>query len=1292
MPTYSIHKSKEQILRDRRKRKENRWGFRGTRKTQRKQQYFNTPLAIILSFLLVLAQSASIIGGLNIALGNNLDVGLSQVTQAAELDGYQQRFRQTTRGEIVFSGNALGLNTFQNIPDNPINGSIDTFTTTDATLQTPGFPSGTTTDWTQNSSMAVVDIPDDALILYAELIWGANYRNISNTLNIEAQIDTPVTLNTPTGPNTITPDPATASETDYGYIRTAEVTELIAPGGGQFTVGGVPAIIDPLDKSGNYAGWTLAVVYSQADLPIRNLTFYTGSESVFTNRQDGNTVEVTGFGTPLQGDFEGKLWISTQEGDSDLVGDQFLFGETEGTMSPISGPNNLADNFFAAQINGADGTVDTRGTFGVRNQDLGTSAGGRRHGFDITAVDITDRMQNGQTQAFIKGTSSGDIYVINGLGVQIDVNAPNPLVTIERDKEFVRVGETIRYDISVTNDGIIDGQNPNLNSLIPEGTDLVPGTFTIDGVPTDLDPAVPIDIDDIAPGETQTYSYEVRVNTLPPSNVFENEAFVEYSYTPIAGADVVTEQTFSSKVVTFGLAPVGLPPVAENDAETTQPDTPVTLDVVANDSDPDGNLSIPSIFITTPPTNGTATVDTTTGQSTYTPNPGFTGEDTYVYNICDTEGLCDDATVTITIRELTPPIAEDDSATTRQGEPVNIPILTNDTDPINDPITADQLTVTTPPAFGTVTIDPTTLEAVYTPSDPAYIGPDQFIYELCNEDGCDPATVDITMSERIIPDAVDDTATTKENTPVDLPLLDNDTPGNGAAFDTSTLAVVDTAQPQNGTVTIDQTSGVATYTPNQGFLGDDTFQYTICNDQSECDTATATITVEAILPPDAVDDSAVTDEQTPVVIPVLDNDTPGDGPLDPSTTTILDNPANGTVVVDDTTGEITYTPNPGFTGEDTFVYEICDDNAKCDSANVSVLVDPVLPPTANPDTINTLKNEPVEVPILDNDVDPLDGLTNDDFQSITTPPANGTAEFDPVTGRVLYTPNTDYVGSDTFNYEICNADGCSETTVSVNIAAPEAPDAVDDVADTLANVPVNVPVLSNDTPGTDRVLDPTTLQVTTPPTNGTAVIDTTTNDIIYTPSPDFTGSDQLSYEICNDANECDIANVLITVSEPPRPDAVEDSAVTPQDTPILIPILNNDDLPEGTDPANVTFLLDPENGTITYDPVNGVTYTPNPGFTGEDRFVYKICTPFDTCDSAEVKVTVTPINQAPANPAPTNPPRRGQVLGASEVVDQGNLPRTGGAEEFAANLMIAIGLLASMGFFTSLYFAKSKNN
>ncbi len=136
----------------------------------------------------------------------------------------------------------------------------------------------------------------------------------------------------------------------------------------------------------------------------------------------------------------------------------------------------------------------------------------------------------------------------------------------------------------------------------------------------------------------------------------------------------------------------------------------------------------------------------------------------------------------------------------------------------------------------------------------------------------DDPTVTVFPADTAI-DAVDDTASTDEDTPVTVDILANDTgiPDNG------TLTVTD---PANGTIVIndggtpdDPSDDTVTYTPDTGFNGTDTFEYTVCDAMDNCDTATVTVTVGTPPMLDVVDDTASTDEDTPVTVDILANDT-----------------------------------------------------------------------------------------------------------------------------------------------------------------------------------------------------------------------------------------------------------------------------------------------------------------------------------------------------------------------------------------------------------------------------------
>ncbi|MCF2970116.1 DUF4347 domain-containing protein, partial [Synechococcus sp. Nb3U1] len=222
-------------------------------------------------------------------------------------------------------------------------------------------------------------------------------------------------------------------------------------------------------------------------------------------------------------------------------------------------------------------------------------------------------------------------------------------------------------------------------------------------------------------------------------------------------------------------------PIADDDSAVTSGVTPVVIDVLANDQGVTFDLDPTSVTITTPASNGTVSVNPLTGEITYTPNPSFTGTDTFVYQVCDTGFLtiqptCDTATVTVTV-ESVGPTANDDTATTPANTAVTIPVLGNDIAGTN-PLDPTSVTITTPPSNGTVSVNPLTGEITYTPN-PSFTGTDTFVYEVCDNGStplCDTATVTVTV-ESVGPTANDDTATTPANTAVTIPVLGNDIAG-----------------------------------------------------------------------------------------------------------------------------------------------------------------------------------------------------------------------------------------------------------------------------------------------------------------------------------------------------------------------------------------------------------------------------------------------------------------------------------------------------------------------------------
>ena len=128
------------------------------------------------------------------------------------------------------------------------------------------------------------------------------------------------------------------------------------------------------------------------------------------------------------------------------------FGPTAATRVAVSGPNNPVNNFFASQINGDTGALNTSGTFGTRNHPVGSALSGGRQSWDITNVDISTTLVNSQTSAVAQGTSNQDQYVISSLAMQINVGSPSfPVAVKSVDKAVTFVGDTLLYTVTLNN-------------------------------------------------------------------------------------------------------------------------------------------------------------------------------------------------------------------------------------------------------------------------------------------------------------------------------------------------------------------------------------------------------------------------------------------------------------------------------------------------------------------------------------------------------------------------------------------------------------------------------------------------------------------------------------------------------------------------------------------------------------------------------------------------------------------------------------------------------------------------
>jgi large repetitive protein len=864
---------------------------------------------------------------------------------------------------------------------------------------------------------------------------------------------------------------------------------------------------------------------------------------------------------------------------------------------------------------------------------------------DLTSITITEQPNNGtltingdgtvtySPDANYNGTDEFSYQICDNSGGCDQADVSLTVLPINDAPTVIADNDSVDEDGSVIVD-VLDNDNDDLDPL--GGIDA--GSVTIDSDPSNGSVTVNGD-------GTITYTPDANFNG---SDSFTYQVCDSGNPTP-----VICDQA----LVNITVNPINDEPSANDDTAATDEDTPVAIDILANDNDdidPLGGIDTDSVTITSGPSNGEVTVNGD-GTVTYTPDAGYNGGDSFTYQVCDTgnptPALCDEAVVTLTVNDINDnPSLADDLYDLDEDTFAILDVLDNDDDS-DGTLDITTVSIDNAPDYGTaiVNLDGT---ITYTP-DTNFNGADAFTYEVCDDDGaCLSATVTVTVNPiNDEPSANDDTATTDEDTPVAIDILANDNDDIDPLGGIDTGSVTITSAPTNGEVTVNG-NGTVTYTPDAGYNGGDSFTYQVCDSGNPtpalCDEAVVTLTVNDINDdPSLADDDYTIDEDTFGIFSVLDNDDDADGLLNILTLVIDNAPNNGTAIVN-LDGTITYTPDTNFNGADAFTYEVCDDDGACLPADVTITVNPINDdPIANDDSGFTEEDTATTIDVLDNDNDDSDpnGGIDTSTITITVQPTNGSVEINP-DGTITYTPEPDYGGVDVFTYQVCDSGFplpalCDEAvvTILVNIVN-DAPTINDDAAEIDEDESGIIAVLDNDF-DTDGSIDITTLVITNAPTNGTAVVNLD-GTITYTPDGDFNGDDTFTYQVCDDLGGCETAQVLVTVNPiNDEPSANDDTAVTDEDTPVAIEVLanDNDDIDPlgGIDSDSITITSDPSNGEVTVNENGTVTYTPNENFFGSDSFTYEVC---DTgnplpalCDEAVVTITINDLND---NPGPAD--------------------------------------------------------
>ncbi len=893
------------------------------------------------------------------------------------------------------------------------------------------------------------------------------------------------------------------------------------------------------------------------------------------------------------------------------------------------------------------------------------------------------------------------------------------------------------------------------------------------------------------------------------SNVVQQEGVYSFSLTSNSPdeAKYFTHESNHDPVLTVEtlIAVENKPPVAVDDLANGRLNQPLTIDVTVNDSDPEGALNKNSATVAAQPTNGTLQAGPGAGTFIYTPDGGFLGDDAFSYTIEDQDGITSNlATVTVRIfPENTPPVAVNDGAATATGFQVTITVLANDSD--NDGnIEPTTLTIESQPASGSAQVNPNNGIVTYA-ANSGFIGRDSFTYSVKDNDGASSNIATVTVAVTEAPQVVterfsptDDAQVKVANSPqnfgskptgkveknrfsiylkfnvtglsgqvksakVKMKVADfaeDESDDGGSIFPVSNLfknsdatwdedGIVFQNAPEVSGSPLDSAGEIKLkqevfFDVTPEVTGDGTFSFAIVNasnDQGKYWLKEGNFPPELIVEtfdfganqkPVAVDDNAGTRPDQPVTINVTANDLDPDGILDNSTVAVQSQPANGALAVGGTANILTYTPGSGFEGTDTFTYTVEDDLGEVSNvATVTIEVNNNnRPPVAVNDAAATAILSPVQIAILANDTD-SDGSLVPASVTITTLPTNGSAVTNTQSGAVTYTPNGGFVGIDAFTYTVEDNQGAvsNEATVTITVSnattttvrfqavhdgqvkhtSPDrnygskgttkieigkfssyfkfnvsglegairsarlqltvTTDASDASKDGGTLFPASNDFSGNPAPWTQDLLTfsnapqttgaalASTGAVSVTQTVGFEVTSAINGDGIYSFCLTSGSGDQAKYYTREGANPPELVIETIGTGGNIAPVAVDDQATTASGTAVLLDILQNDTDPDGSlVPASVSIQTPPSHGIAAVNANNGVvTFTPATGFSGSDNFTYTV-EDNDGAASNEATASITVGSAGGTQSFTFTPAHDGQVKLTAPGINYGTKP------------------------------------
>ncbi|MFW1243691.1 tandem-95 repeat protein, partial [Vibrio parahaemolyticus] len=627
-----------------------------------------------------------------------------------------------------------------------------------------------------------------------------------------------------------------------------------------------------------------------------------------------------------------------------------------------------------------------------------------------TAFSDVDNV-DGELTFSVSGNSNIQVAIVNGIATitpTADWNGSETLTFTATDPSGESVSQTVDFTVAPVADIVAD------SARVVEDTPTIIKVLGNDTFEGD-DKVVSLDTNNGPANGTVSVNPDGSVTYTPNDNYHGADSF-----TYIVTSGGVSEST----TVNVDVTPVNDAPVAKDDIATTQEDTAVTIDVLPNDTDIDGDtLRIDSASV--PSDQGT--VEIVDGKLVFTPAENFNGDAEITYTVTDGE-LTDEAKVSVTVNPVNdaPTIKVDAVESITENavstDTVVATLTVRDTDTPEDRLTVS-LENNSNGYFVLVGDEVKLTQAGVDAVNNDELDLKDLTISASVSDGVNPTASD---SDSLVVNRVND-APTVENAIADQVLSED--------FDAYTIDLNEVFKDSdsslefsvsgNNSIQISIVSGVATITPTADWNGKETITFTAKDPSGESVSQTVSFTVAPVVDIEA--DSTNVLEDTPTIINVLGNDT-FEGKDKVVSLDAENGPKNGTVIVNND-GTVTYTPNDNYVGKDTFTY-IVTSGGVSESTTVEVNVTPVNDvPVAKDDIATTQEDTAVTIDVLPNDTD-VDG-DKLSIQSATVPEAQGKVEI--VDGKLVFTPAENFNGHAEIIYTVTDGQLTDEAKVTVTV-------------------------------------------------------------------------------------------------------------------------------------------------------------------------------------------------------------------------------------------------------------------